>query len=142
VCAVIERHGNADVERGWRQTEGNFRNTKDGAHIRQGLLNLVNAFHRFNSAADVVFIDGGAGKHQRVENDVFRSEAVLFREQPVGTLRNGQLALARERLRLDRIFINATDHNGSAKLVDNRHDAFEFLLAILEVDGIDDGFAL
>ncbi len=106
------------------------------------MLNQANAFHRFHSAADVVFIAGGARKHQRIENDVFGSEAVLFREQPVGTLRNGQLALARERLSLDGIFINATDHNGSAKLVGNRHGTFEFFLAILEVNGIDDGFAL
>src|SRR5207247_11424250 len=108
----------------------------------QSLLDQPDAFHRLDRSADIVFIPGGAREDQGIENDVLRSEPVFFRQQLVGTLGNRELPLARKRLGLQLVLIDAADHYGSSELMSNRHEAFEFFLAVLEVDGIDDGFAL
>jgi hypothetical protein len=52
------------------------------------LLDQPNAFHGFDGAADVVFVTGGAGEDQRIEDDIFRRKTVFCGEQFVGTLGN------------------------------------------------------
>src|SRR5215469_8813728 len=140
--AVVEENGVQHFARARRQPEGNIRNAEDGAHVGQSLLDQANAFHGFNGATDVVVIAGSAGKDQRVEDDILWSHIVVFRKQLVGALGDGQLAFARERLRLNRVFIDAPDDHGGAVFTRNRHGSLELFLAIFEVDGIDDGLAL
>ena len=87
-------------------------------------------------------IPSGARKHQRVEDDVFRGHPVFRGKQLVGAPRDLELPLARERLGLHGIFVNAPHNNRRAEAVCHRHNFLEFFLAIFEVDGIDDCFAL
>src|SRR5207248_7802304 len=107
---------------GWK-SERNIRNAQDGAHVGQRLFNQTNAFHSFDCTADVILVARAAGKHERIEDDLFRCQAVLFREQLVGAPGNGQLALAREGLCLDGILIDASDDDGGAIFMRNRHGA-------------------
>src|ERR1700687_4526137 len=79
--AVIQEDGIHDFARARGQTEGDVGNAEDGARVGKGALDEANAFHGFDRAADVVFIAGGAGKDERVEDDVFGSKAVFFSEQ-------------------------------------------------------------
>src|SRR4029077_13899179 len=70
--AVIQEDGIHDFARAWRQAEGNVGNAEDGARVGQRAPDEANAFHGFDRAPDVVFIARGAGKDERVEDDVFR----------------------------------------------------------------------
>ena len=53
----------------------------------------ANAFDRLDAGADVVFVAGADRENQRIEDDVFGLDAVLFSEQLERTLRHLQLAL-------------------------------------------------
>ena len=106
------------------------------------LFDQADAFNRFDGAADVVLIACGAGEHQRIEDDIFRRDGVFFREQFQGTLGDFEFAFAREGLRLRGIFVNTAHHHRRAVGTRERADALEFLLAIFQVDRIDDAFAL
>ena len=140
--AVIQKNRVHYFTRTRRQSKRNVGNTEDRPHIRQRLLDQPDTFHRLDRPPDVILISRRAREDQRIENDVLWAQSVLFREQFVRTLCNRQLPLARERLRLQLVLIDAADHNRRAEFVRNRHHSFEFLLAVLQVDGIDDGFAL
>ena len=59
--------------------------------------------------AGVVLVARRAREHERVEDDVVRPDAVLLRQQLVRALRHLQLALARDRLRLLLILVDAAD---------------------------------
>src|SRR4029077_16304275 len=85
---------------------------------------------------------GSAGENKRIKDDVFGRQAVFFGEQFVAALGDGQLAFAGEGLGLQFVFVDAAADYGGAKIVGDGGDLFEFFLAVFEVDGIDDGFAL
>ncbi len=59
-----------------------------------------------------------------------------------GPLGHRQLALARERLRLQLVFVDGAHHQRRAVAPGDGADALEFLLAILQVDRVDDALAL
>ena len=59
-----------------------------------------------------------------------------------GALRDRQLALAREGLRLQLVFVDGADHQRRAIPLRDGADALELLLAILQVDRVDDALAL
>ncbi len=69
-------------------------------------------------------------------------DAVFSGEQFVGALGDFQFPLARERLRLLRVFVDAADDKRCAVGTGQRADALELLLAVFEVDRIDDALAL
>src|SRR6266481_389127 len=140
--AVIQEDGIYDLAGPRGQTEGDVGNAEDGARVGKGALDKANAFHRFDGAADVVFVARGAGKDERVEDDVFGSETVFFGEQFVAALGDGQLALASKGLGLELVFVDAAAHDGGAEIVGDGDDFLEFFLAVFEVDGIDDGLSL
>src|SRR6266481_3241790 len=140
--AVIKENGIHDFARACGQAEGDVGNAEDGARVWKGALDEADAFHGFDRAADIVFVARGAGKDERIENDVFGREAVFFGEQLVAALGDTQLALAGEGLGLELVFINAAARDGGAEIVGDRNNFLELFLAIFEVDGIDDGFAL
>src|SRR5258708_37126705 len=140
--AVIQEDGIYDFARARGQAEGNVGNAENGARVGKGALDEANAFHGFDRATDVVFVARGAGKDERIENDVFGREAVFFGEQLVAALGDSQLALAGEGLGLELVFVDAAAHDGGAEIVGDRDNFLEFLLAVFEIDGIDDGFAL
>src|SRR5216683_5088933 len=140
--AVIEEDGIYDFARARGQAEGDVGNAEDGARVWKGALDEADAFHGFDRAADIVFVARGAGKDERIENDVFGREAVFFGEQLVAALGDSQLALAGKSLGLELVFINAAAHDGGAEIVSDGNNFLELFLAIFEVDGIDDGFAL
>src|SRR4029077_12626769 len=91
--AVIEEDGIYDFARAWRQAEGDVGNAEDGARVGKGPLDEANAFHGFDCDDEGVFIARGAGKNERVKDNVFRGETVFFGEQFVAALGDGQLAL-------------------------------------------------
>src|SRR5258707_14679992 len=140
--AVIKENGIHDFARARGEAEGDVGNAEDGARVWKGALDEADAFHGFDRAADIVFVARGAGKDERIENDVFGREAVFFGEQLVAALGDSQLALAGKSLGLELVFINAAAHDGGAEIVSDGNNFLEFFLAIFEVDGVDDGFAL
>ena len=109
---------------------------------RQRFLDQPNAFDRLHRAADVVGVARGARKHQRVEDDILRRNPVLLRQQLVRPLRHRQLALARERLRLQLVLVDAAHHQRRAVVVRDRHHVLELLLAVFQVDRVDDALPL
>ena len=140
--AVIQKNRIHHFTRAWRQPERDVRNAKNRPCVWQSRLDQSNAFDRFYCSADVIFIACRARKYQRIENNIFRTQAVFLGQQFVAALRNRQFTLAGKRLRLLLVFIDAPNHHRGTELVSQRHHPFEFLFAILQVDGIDDGLPL
>jgi hypothetical protein len=138
---VIEKHGIDNLARGGRQTETDVADAEHGLALRHHLLDQPHAFDGFDRAADVVLVAGRAGEHQRIENQIFLGNAVRDAIIP-GPPGDGQFAFARDRLGLLFVFIDRPDHDGRAELLDQRQHLVEFLLAILEIDRVDDAFAL
>ena len=140
--AVIEKNGIDHFSGGSGQAEGNIGNAQNGFDARDFFLDQADGFDGFDCSADVIFVAGGAGENQRIDDDVFDRDAIFFGEQFAGTLGDGQLALAGEGLGLQFVFINASDHQRGAIGTRERADALEFFLAVFEIDGVDDAFAL
>ena len=97
---MIEEDGVDHFARGSRQAEGDVGNAQHRFHVRDVLLDQADRFDGLDRAADVVLIAGRAGEDQRIDDDVFGRDAVLFGQQLDGALRDRQFALAREGLRL------------------------------------------
>ena len=112
-------------------------------HSRQRLLDEADALDRLDAGADVVLVAGADREDQRVEEDVLRPRR---RTSSVSSSCErcaiGELALARDRLRLLLVLVDAADHQRRAVAARQRHDALEALLAVLEVDRVDDRLAL
>ena len=140
--AVVEKNGVDHFARAGRQAEGHVGNSENCADVRNLFLDEANAFDRFDRAADIVFIACGAGENERIENYVFRANAVFPGEQLVGALGDFEFALAREGLRLTGVFVDAADDERRAVRARQRANALEFFFAVFEIDGIDDAFAL
>src|SRR5579862_7911712 len=79
--AVIEKNGIHYFSRAGRQAERNIRNAEHRAYVRNLLLDQPDAFDRLDRAADVILVARGAGKDERIENDIFGVNAELLREQ-------------------------------------------------------------
>ena len=71
-----------------------------------------------------------------------RADAVLPGEELVGALGDRELALARDRHALLLVLVDAADHHRRAVGAQERHHPLEALLAVLEVDRVDDRLAL
>ena len=125
-----------------RQSEADVGNAEHGLDVRDVFLHQAYAFDGLHRAADVVDVAGGAGEDQRIDDDVLRGNAVLFGQQLYDALRHGQLALAREGLRLQLVFVDGAHHQRRAVAFGDRADALELLLAVLQVDRVDDALAL
>src|SRR5208282_44 len=106
---------------------------QDGLASRQRGLDQPDALDSLDAGADVIAVAGTDRKYQRVENDVLRLDAVLFREQLERTLGNLKLALARDRLRLLLVLIDASDDQRGAVAAGERHHLMEALLAVFEI---------
>src|ERR1035438_4216077 len=102
------------------------------------LLNLANVVKATRLLTD----PEGAGKHQRVDDEVLRRNAVLLGQQPHAALGHRQFALARESLRLQFVFVDRPHHQRRAEALRDGAQALELLLAILQVHRVDDGFPL
>ncbi len=140
--AVIQKNRVHHLACRGRQAEGDIGNAENGLGLRQRRFDQPHAFDRLHRPADIVLIARGAGKHQRVEENILQPEAIVFPQQARRTLGDGQLALAAEGLGLHRILVNAAHHQSGAVAPRQRHHVGEFLLAVLQVDGIDQALAL
>ena len=69
-------------------------------------------------------------------------DAVFRCEQLHGALGDGQLALAREGLRLQLVFVDGAHHQRRAVGPGERADPLELLFAVFQVDRVDDALAL
>src|SRR5208282_4905029 len=114
---------------------------QDGLASRQRGLDQPDALDGLDAGADVIAVAGTGRKYQRVENDVLRLDAVLSREQLERTLGDLKLALARHRLRLLLVLIDAADDQRGAIAAGERHYFAEALLAVFEIDRIDQRLA-
>ncbi len=77
--AVVEENGVDHFARAGGQSEGDVGNAENGADVRNLFLDQADAFDGFDRAADVVFVAGGAGEDQRIEDDVFGARCRIFR---------------------------------------------------------------
>ncbi len=60
----------------------------------------------------------------------------------VGALGDGQFAFARDGLGLEFVLVDRPDDDRRAELLHQRQHLVEFLLAVLEIDRVDDALAL
>ena len=139
--AMIEHHGVQHFAAGLRQSEGDVGDAEDGFATRQRLLDQPDAFDRFDAGADIIFVAGADREDQRIEDDVLGLDAVLFGEQLERALRDLQFALARDGLRLLLVLVDASDDQRGAEAARERHDFLEAILAVFEVDRIDQRLA-
>ncbi len=137
---VIEKDGIDDLARGGRQAEADIAHSEDGLAFRQCLFDQAHALNGFDRAADVIFVTGGAGEHERVENQILLGNPALD-AIIAGAPGDGEFAFARDRLGLEFVLVDGADDEGRAELLHERQDLVEFFLAVLEIDRVDDAFA-
>ena len=113
-CAVIKEDRVDDFARRCGQAERDIRDAEHRLDVRDLLLDQPDGFDRLDRAADVVLIARGAGKDQRIDDDVFGRNAVFVGEQIDRTLRHGQFAFAREGLGLQLVFVDGADDQRGA----------------------------
>ena len=105
-------------------------------------LMSADALDGLDGGADVVAVAGADREDQRIEDDVLGRDAVLLGQQSDTSARAiCELALARDRLRLLLVLVDTADHQRRAVAARERHHALEALLAVLEVDRVDDRLA-
>src|SRR5262249_9412602 len=103
--AVVQENGVDHFTGRRRQTQRDVRDSQDRLHVWNALFNEPNSLDRLDRATYVVRVARRAGEDQRIEHDILGRDAVLFCQKLVRALRDRQLALSRERLRLLLVFI-------------------------------------
>ncbi len=78
LCAVIKKNRVHHFACCGRQSKANVADSQHSSHERDFLLNQPDSFNRFYRTADVIFVARGARKYQRIENNIFRRNPVLF----------------------------------------------------------------
>ncbi len=140
--AVVEENRVDDFPGAGRKAEGDVGDPQNSAREGNVLLDQAQGLDRLHGAADIVLVACGAGEDQRVEDDVLRRDPIFLGEELIGALGDGELALARERLGLRGILVNATHNDGRAIGASQRGHLLEFFFAVFQVDGVDDALAL
>ncbi len=139
---MIEEDGVDHLTGVRQQAEADVRDSEQDARVGEGLLDGADPLDRRRRGAPVVLVSRPRREDERVEEDVAAADPVLLRQQLVRPLGDGELALRRDGHRLLLVLVDASDHDGGAVVADQRADALEALLAVLEVDRIDDALAL
>ena len=140
--AQVEEDRVEDLAAGRRQAERDVADAENGLAGRQGALDRRHAGYRLLAGADVVPVAGAEREHQRVEDQVLGRQPVLLGQQCETPLRDGELPLPADGHALLWVFVDAADHHGRAVAPEQRHDPGEALLAVFQVDRVDDGLAL
>ena len=140
--AQVEEDRVEDLAAGRRQAERDVADAEDGLAGRQIALDRRHPGDRLLAGADVVPVAGAEREHQRIEDQVFGRQPVFPGQQRETALRDGELPLPADGHALLRVFVDAADHHGRAVMPEQRHDPGEALLAVFQVDRVDDGLAL
>ena len=140
--AVIQENRIQHFAPGGGQAKGDIGDSQNRLGLGQRLFDEPDALDGFGPGADIVGVAGADGKDQRVENQVFRRDAVFFGEQRGGTQGHFQLALAGDGLRLLRVVVDAAHHQRRPVAAGQRRHRLKAGLAILQIDRVDDGLAL
>ena len=106
---------------------------------REAALEFAGGLDEGDGVVVVLLDAGGDGEDVGVEDDVLGGEADIFREDAVGTLADGDLALDGVGLSL---FVECHDDDGGPVPADDARLSDELVLALLERDGVDDALAL
>ena len=113
--AVVEEDRVQHLASGRRQAERDVGDAEDGLALRQRLLDQADALDRLDAGADVVLVAGADREDQRVED---RCPRPRRRTSSVSSSCERcaicQLALARDRLRLLLVLVDAADHQRGA----------------------------
>ena len=137
--AVIEEDGIHHLASGRGQPERHVGDAEHGLAGGQRGLHRAHGFDRLHRAAGVRRVAGRAGEDERVEVQILLGDAVLPREQLVAASRHRELVR-----RLDRLsaLVDAADDQRGAVTPGDGDDLLEALLAVLEIDRVDDRLAL
>ena len=138
---MVEHHGVENFASRLGQSERDVGDAKDRLATRQRLFDQPNAFDRLDARADIILVAGADREDERIEDDVLGLDAVFFGEQLERALGHLQLALARDGLRLLLVIVDASDDQRGAEAARERHDFLEAILAVFEVDRIDQRLA-
>jgi hypothetical protein len=113
--AVVEEDRVQHLAPGRRQAERHVGNAEDGLAARQLLLDEPDALDRLDAGADVVLVAGPDAEHERVEDDVLGVDAVLL-VRICASARRSRASLARDRLRLSLVLVDAADDERAPKV--------------------------
>ena len=124
------------------EAKGDIRDAKHGWTGGQGLLDQTQTLDGLHRTTDIPNVSTSRREDQRIEDDIGLRDAVILAEQLVAAAGDLELALAGECLRLLRVLVDHTHDHSGAVAAQQRGDSREAILAILEVDRVDDGLAL
>ena len=125
-----------------RQAERDVGDPQDRPALGEALLDRLDPLDGRQRRADVVDVARPHGKDQRVEDQVPGRDAVLPGQQRVRALGDRQLAGAGHCHALLLVLVDAADDDSAAVAAQERRDLLEPLLAVLQVDRVDDRLAL
>ncbi len=93
------------------EAERNVADAEDRLYLGQFLLDALHRRQGFDSGGTVIFLPGGDGQSQRIEDHVDAAEAVLFRRQLVNALGDGDFLVGGQR---HAVFVDGQrDHGGA-----------------------------
>ena len=139
---MVEKHRVEDLAPRLGKAEADVGDPEDRLRLRERRLDQADPLDRLLGAADVLRVAGAAREDQRVEEDVLGRELVLFGQERVAAPGDLELAVARDGHPVLGILVDRSDHEGRAVPLRQRHDRLEALLAVLEVDRVQDRLAL
>ena len=140
--AKVEEDRVYDLAGAEGQTEADVRDAENGRTRGEGSLDQAQSLDRFDRATDVVFVAARRREDQRVEDDVRLRHTVLFGQQLMSAAGDLELALARKCLRLGGVLVDDPKDDRCTVTAQQWRHRRDPLLAVLEVNGIDDRLAL
>ena len=140
--AKVEKDRVHDLAGTKGQPEADVGDAEHGRTRGEGPLDQPQPFDGLDRAADVVLVATRRRKDQRVEDDVRLRQSVLFGQQMMSAAGNLELALTRKCLRLDRVLVDDPEDDRRTVAAQQWRHRRDPLLAVLEVDRVDDRLAL
>ena len=140
--AVVEEDRIEDLAPRRGEAEGDVGDAEDGAAPGEGLGYEPDPFDGLHRRADVVFVAAPHREDQRVEDQVLGPQPVLVDEEVVGAPGHGQFPVAGHRHAVLLVLVDAPHHHGPAVAPEQVGGLGEPLLAILQVDGVEDALPL
>ena len=120
------------------EAEGDVADAEDGLAVGQLEVDAPDGFEGFDAGGAVVFLAGGDGQGEGIEDEVLGAEAVFFCGEGVDAMGDGEFFIGGEG---HAVFVDGEGDDGGAVAAGHGEDFGGALLAVFEVDGVDDGFA-
>src|SRR6185437_11503946 len=120
------------------ESERDVAYAQNGTHLGQLLLDAAHGFERLDAGAAIFVLSGRDRQRQRIEDQIHRANAVLLGRELVDALGDRDFLVGGKR---HAVFVDGQRDHRRAIALGHGQDFGSALLAVFQVDRVDDGFA-